>query len=459
MKKIAILILFSIFTISINAQKLNADSLWQLVRTEKNDSVKFSLLYKLGNSIYFSVDDMLLYAKKEVVFGDMYNDKLCQAHGNFLYARVYNRIGNYVKGQEAIVKASIIVERLPGNGDFLALIYNAKGTGESDKSKGIEYLRKGIAVSKSEIITRVLFFNIAGNFLEQNKVDSALFYAQKSNEINIKIHDTVTVYLPNLFGRIYLKLNQPDLAYAYFKESLKRAERAKGFAYLKVAYSGLITFFTATNKIDSVLIYQKKLFAFQIPDAYPSKVEASQFIYEYYLKQGNKDSVIKYLLFNKQGVDSLKSTKKTEELKQAKITEELRETDLAKLKQEETENRNHNLQLAITAIAILSAIILFLLLSRSILVSHKVVEFLSVIVLLVVFEFINLLIHPWLEKITHHSPVLMLLGLVAIAALIVPLHHRLENWTTKKLVEKNKAIRLAQAKKTIEELEENEQIP
>ena len=99
-------------------------------------------------------------------------------------------------------------------------------------------------------------------------------------------------------------------------------------------------------------------------------------------------------------------------------------------------------------------LIVFLLLSRSIIVSHKLVEILSVIALLVVFEFINLLIHPWLEKITHHSPILMLLALVAIAALIVPLHHKLEHWTTKKLVEKNKAIRLAQAKKTIEELEE-----
>jgi hypothetical protein len=55
---------------------------------------------------------------------------------------------------------------------------------------------------------------------------------------------------------------------------------------------------------------------------------------------------------------------------------------------------------------------------------------------------------------TNDSPALMLLGLVAIAALIVPFHHRLEKWTTKKLVEKNKAIRLANAKKVIEDLEQ-----
>ncbi len=80
-------------------------------------------------------------------------------------------------------------------------------------------------------------------------------------------------------------------------------------------------------------------------------------------------------------------------------------------------------------------------------------SFFVVIALLIVFEFLNLLLHPFLERITHHSPVLMLLALVCIAALLVPLHHRVEKWATNKLVEKNKQIRLAAAKKTIQKLE------
>jgi hypothetical protein len=70
-----------------------------------------------------------------------------------------------------------------------------------------------------------------------------------------------------------------------------------------------------------------------------------------------------------------------------------------------------------------------------------------------VFEFLNLLIHPFLEKITHHSPFLMLLSLVTLAALLIPLHHKLEHWAVNKLVEKNKQARLAAARKTIDELE------
>ena len=96
---------------------------------------------------------------------------------------------------------------------------------------------------------------------------------------------------------------------------------------------------------------------------------------------------------------------------------------------------------------------MFLVLSRRHITNTKLIQFLGVVALLLVFEFLNLLLHPFLEGITHHSPVLMLLALVCIAALLVPLHHKLEKWATHKLVEKNKQIRLTAAKRTIEELE------
>jgi hypothetical protein len=136
------------------------------------------------------------------------------------------------------------------------------------------------------------------------------------------------------------------------------------------------------------------------------------------------------------------------------FTEDLRQQELANEKLKEEEERKHNIQLSLLAIGIITFIILFLLLSRSFITNTKLIEFFGVIALLLVFEFLNLLLHPFLESITHHSPVFMLLALVCIAALLVPLHHRLEKWTTKKLIEKNKEIRLSNAKKTIEKLEE-----
>ena len=50
----------------------------------------------------------------------------------------------------------------------------------------------------------------------------------------------------------------------------------------------------------------------------------------------------------------------------------------------------------------------------------------------------------------------MLTILVAIAALLIPLHHRIENWINQKMVEKNKRIRLNAAKRIIERLGGNQ---
>ncbi len=182
------------------------------------------------------------------------------------------------------------------------------------------------------------------------------------------------------------------------------------------------------------------------------KLVAAGYKKELYDKLKNTDSAYYYskveseireLIFNQNNQNTIQALAFKEQLR---IIE-----DKAK-KSEEAHQRKQNIQYALIAFGILSFIILFLLLSRQLITNTKVIQFLGVVALLVVFEFLNLLLHPFLERITNHSPVLMLLALVCIAALLVPLHHKVEKWATAKLVEKNKKIRLAAAKKTIEQL-------
>jgi NADH:ubiquinone oxidoreductase subunit 6 (subunit J) len=132
---------------------------------------------------------------------------------------------------------------------------------------------------------------------------------------------------------------------------------------------------------------------------------------------------------------------------------EVRQQELTQEKVKLEEQRKQNIQYALIALGIIVLLTLYLSLSRSFITNTKLITFFGVVALLIVFEFLNLLLHPFLERVTNHSPVLMLLALVCIAALLVPLHHRVEKWATTKLVEKNKQIRLAAAKRTIEELE------
>jgi hypothetical protein len=92
------------------------------------------------------------------------------------------------------------------------------------------------------------------------------------------------------------------------------------------------------------------------------------------------------------------------------------------------EEHKQNIQYALIALGIITFVTFFLLLSRRVITSIKTIEFLSVVALLIVFEFLNLFLHPFFARITNHSPPLMLLALVFIASLLVPMHHRLEKW-------------------------------
>ena len=211
--------------------------------------------------------------------------------------------------------------------------------------------------------------------------------------------------------------------------------------------------FQRNNQTDSCVFYAKKAIetvsntAFFYLSSKPAKLLSE--IYE----KTNCDSTLKYAKLIKTANDSLSSSKTNQQVLLMTFEEDLRQQELAAEKIKEQQQRKQNIQYALLALGIITFIIAFLLLSRKLISNTKLIQFLGVVALLLVFEFLNLLLHPFLERITHHSPALMLLALVCIAALLVPLHHKLEHWATTKLVEKNKQIRLAEAKKTIQELE------
>ncbi len=189
---------------------------------------------------------------------------------------------------------------------------------------------------------------------------------------------------------------------------------------------------------------------------YDFKQVAAGFLRRVYDSLRQTDSAYIYARLESVFRDSVFSREKINKIQSLAFSEQLRVSEEEAKSRQESEKRKQNIQYALIALGIITFIIFFLLLSRRFITNAKVIEFFGVIALLIVFEFLNLLLHPFLERTTHHSPVLMLLALVCIAALLVPLHHKLEKWATHKLVEKNKAMRLASAKKTIEELENNQ---
>ncbi len=330
--------------------------------------------------------------------------------------------------------------------------------------QAIKYLKKVIplaqTLSANNILSRT-YNDLGVAYALALMPDSGLLYAQKSVNLDTetKDYDHLGVSLSTL-AENYMAAKEYDITIPFLRKSMEYYLTQKGdqnkFGILYVNNDFAQAFF-GRKQYDSATYYAHLSIQLSDPLGYKEQTLRSyEYLYKIFEETKKQDSVNKYFRLAMTAKDSLFSIEKTKSIEALSFREELRQQEVEIEKQKAEIDRKQNIQYALIALGIITFIITFLLLSRRHITNTRLIQFLGVVALLLVFEFLNLLLHPFLERITHHSPVLMLLALVCIAALLVPLHHKLEKWATNKLVEKNKQIRLAAAKKTIEELENNQ---
>ena len=162
---------------------------------------------------------------------------------------------------------------------------------------------------------------------------------------------------------------------------------------------------------------------------------------------------VEYFQASEQLRDSVFSEQRLAELQKRILDDKVLQKELEDKKEKERKQHILNIEYLGIAFGIIIFAILFLILGSSTMINEKIIRFLGIIGLLVAFEFINLVSHPYLDKLTNHSAVWMLLILVLIAFILVPLHHKIEKWIITKMVEKNNKVKLSIAKKIIAKLE------
>jgi hypothetical protein len=118
--------------------------------------------------------------------------------------------------------------------------------------------------------------------------------------------------------------------------------------------------------------------------------------------------------------------------------EQLRQLEIEENKKIAKKERKQQLQLLFIAIFIPGFFLLTLLLSR-IKIHIRVVKILGILSLLILFEYLTLLLHPYVVELTNHTPVYEMFIFVSIAAILIPAHHRVETWLIKWLI-KNRPL-------------------
>ena len=438
------------------------DTVLKKIAVEKDDNLRIDIIY--SSLVFIGETNPLLglkYAKSLFDYSQKNKDNIAEAYAMSYTGKMYAVSGNLEKGLEYALKGKEMAEKT-GNEKLLAISNSLLGLiykSLSNFPKAISVYTTSVAAAEKANYKPAQvwgFQNLADCYLAINQVDSALMYAQKDYELcqRIKYYDFFSYTFINL-GVIHGKMGNTAVALGYFDMAIQESYKSKSPRQLNWALTAKAQYFHAINQNDSGIFYAKQaIAAVQNTEFTSNSIKPAQLLLDIY-RGNNVDSAFKYSELYRVTNDSLFNAKAIQQTQLMTFEDELRQQKLAAEKIKTEEQRKQNIQYALLALGIIIFVISFLLLSRRHITNTKVIQFLGVLALLVVFEFLNLLLHPFLESITHHNPVLMLLALVCIAALLVPLHHKLEKWATHKLVEKNKVARLAAAKKTIEQLEEN----
>lgn len=461
MKKFITLLCFSVSLQIAIAQLRNIDSTIQIIVAEKDDDKKADLLISLITAEFNNNPNMVIGLGLKLLNQSQVDKNSTEE--SFAYSVLgqgYRLLGNHIRALDYHHKAIALAEK-NGNFSILAAAENIMANVYKDREENEIainlYLSSAAHAEKgeNERIKSWPLLNLGQVYLATNNLDSSLMCSQRAYEIVLRLKDSIanSVIFVNL-GGVQSKLGNAPLAITYFNMAIEQSFGTPYIRYLSMAYTGLAEHYRRFNQTDSCELYAKKAIAAvtNTPLFYLSSKPA-QLLTDIYEKT-NCDSTLRYAKVLKIANDSLNSSKANQQIQLMTFEEDLRQRELAQEKIKADEQRKHNIQYALIAIGIITLLTLYLLLSRSFITNTKMIEFFGVIALLLVFEFLNLLLHPLLGNVTNHTPVLMLLALVCIAALLVPMHHKIEKWATHKLVEKNKTIRLSNAKRTIEELEQ-----
>jgi len=464
MKKLFPILVFCClaFINSVFAQVPNTDSMMVKIAAEKNDSARARLIWDaMGTSETDPLLDIQI-AEKLLEQSHKTNDKIEEVMGLSCLGYDYRSLGDNKKSMKYNLQAMDIAAANPNREAKalvnLALGFNYEDLGDFPKARTLFSEGVDLAVkTKFDKLLSVAYMSFGEFFLSMNKVDSALMYSQSGYELSMRIgyHDYLGPLLQQL-GSIHAKLGNSALAISYYDLAIKEGYKINSAKFINSSYMAMAQYYYDAKQVDSALFYAKKAIAaientpFSNMNIYPAKL-----LLDIY-RHRNIDSAFKYSEIYRVSNDSLFNAKTIQQTQLMAFEENIRQQQLTDERIKSEKERRENIEYALIAIGIITFFAFFLLLSRSFITNTKIIAFFGVIALLIVFEFLNLLLHPFLDKVTNHSPLLTLLALVCIAALLVPLHHRLEKWSTNKLIEKNKAIRLAKAKRTIEKLEEKD---
>jgi len=439
MKKTTTLLLTSIIGLVLTAQQ-SIDSLRQLLSAAKADTSLIKLMNQIAHEfIESSPDSTLKYATEARRLSQEVNYKKGEIISIIQITNALSVTGNYSKALEHGLDALKRSEALGGQELIISSLWALGGvySYHEDHQQALVYMLKISEHYKDTPFDKnfaAALLNTGVTYFSLDRFDSSRYYFDRALNAAIQIKDHSVLAAVNMnIGRNFLKQGQFDNAKIYFRKAMPTFLKDGNYLFIYNNSYFLAEAFDSTHQYDSALYYsQLSLYHAKAMNSSAYLSEITRQLSSIYSQTGRPDSAYYFMDMAMTTKDSLNSQENQKKIQMLTFNERLRQTEIEEQKKKDAETRKRNLELSGIAIFIPLFLLVVMLIGRR-KVKSRTIEFLGILGLLFLFEFIVLLVHPYIGHWTHESPVWMLLILAAIAAVLIPLHHRSESWIKKKL--------------------------
>lgn len=428
------------------SQKTVADSLAALLAAEKKDTVKATLLWKIANACnIYNPDTALVLAKEALFISEKNNfiDGKSMANGSL--ANTFMKIGNYPKALEHYFQ-KLKIEEKRDNPVSLASVTMNIGivyAYEEEYTDALTYYFKADSIITTRNVEQWKYhiaLNLGDVYNRLNKNDSAYIYFKKSFDEAVKLQDGDLIGTSMVgLGHSYFKEKRYELSKENYLGALPYLYKANDEELICEAASGLAKLYDTIHQPDSARYFARLQLSLAKKDGFLSwELDAAGFLTGHYRRLSKADSTLAYITLAQELKDSINSKDRIRQSQILSSNEHIRQIELAESMRKTQLERKQQLQLLFIGIFIPAFFLVTLLLSR-IRIPVRLIKFMGIISLLIFFEYLTLLLHPYVAELTHHTPLYEMLIFVSIAAFLIPAHHRVEHWFIDKLTQRRNA--------------------
>jgi tetratricopeptide (TPR) repeat protein len=425
----------------VYSQKIKSDSLLSLLAKETIDTNKVKLLWQLADvTRRYNPDTSLLLAQDALYLARRHHYTEGESRSLGILANTFMSIGNYPRALELNLEKLKLEENRNRPRNLASVLMNIGIVYvlQEEYDKALDYYAQADSVIEKFNVAEFkhnIALNTGDAYDRINKPDSAYFYFEKSLEIakaNSSAQD-LGLSLTGL-GHTFTKLGNYAEALLNYQGAIKNLQEASDDETFCEATLGIARLYLKLIKNDSAHHYAVQSYTVAKKDGFLSKeLDAASFLLDFFKKTKNIDSAFFYsdqvYLLN----DSLNSKEKIRQAQVLSSNEQFRQRALAEERMEAAKKRYQQLQLLLIGIFIPGLFLITLLLSVS-KIHIQVIRGLGILSLLFFFEYLTLLLHPTVAELTHHTPVFEILIFVALASILIPLHHRVEHWLIHRLI-------------------------